>query len=226
MTKINQKINRFERKWIIKDYDNLEVVSSLLKSDFFFNYHYPRRQVNSIYFDDLNYSSIIQNLDGISEKKKFRLRWYGNKSIIENPILEIKEKKGFETQKRSAYINNISFKDFPNDKAKLKIENIVNDKIKSNKKLYSILTTHYTRDYFISNDRKIRATVDTNLESIGLTKISDKNIIKKFKYIILEIKYETYLDEIVREKMKKISERLSRNSKLVNSVFLKPFSYS
>ena len=101
MKEISQKINRFERKWIIKNYNDLEVISCLLKSNFYFNFHYPRRQVNSIYFDDLNYSSIIQNLDGFSEKK-FRLRWYGNKFNLKNSVLEIKEKKGFETIKKYA----------------------------------------------------------------------------------------------------------------------------
>ena len=93
------KINRFERKWIFKGNDYLTLINSLIRSNFFFNIHYPSRKVNSIYFDTNNYSSIRQNLDGISEKKKIRVRWYGDKKNITDPILEIKSKKGSETKK-------------------------------------------------------------------------------------------------------------------------------
>ena len=44
-----------------------------IRSNLFFRTHYPKRRVNSIYFDNANYSSIRQNLDGISEKKKLEL---------------------------------------------------------------------------------------------------------------------------------------------------------
>ncbi len=64
------KINRYERKWIYRSNDHLTLINSLIRSNLFFNKQYPNRRVNSIYFDDINYSSIRQNLDGISEKKK------------------------------------------------------------------------------------------------------------------------------------------------------------
>ena len=64
------KIDRFERKWIYRKSDNLTLINSLIRSKLFFNFHHPSRKVNSIYFDTNNYSSIRQNLDGISEKKK------------------------------------------------------------------------------------------------------------------------------------------------------------
>ena len=64
------KVNRFERKWIYKNKDHLTLVSSLIRSNFLFNKQHPDRRVNSIYFDDKNYSSIIENIDGVSKKKK------------------------------------------------------------------------------------------------------------------------------------------------------------
>ena len=73
----------------------------MIRSKLFFNFHHPSRKVNSIYFDTNNYSSIRQNLDGISEKKKIRVRWYGDKKTITDPILEIKSKKGFEVSKKN-----------------------------------------------------------------------------------------------------------------------------
>ena len=73
-------------------------------SNFFFRKQYPDRKVNSIYFDDINYSSILENLDGVSSKKKIRVRWYGSQNKLINPILEIKSKKGFVTKKENYQI--------------------------------------------------------------------------------------------------------------------------
>ena len=90
---MKKKINRYERKWIFNNGDYLKLINSLLRSNFFFRYQYPKRKVNSIYFDDQNLSSIRENLDGISNKRKIRIRWYGNSKILISPVLEIKSKK-------------------------------------------------------------------------------------------------------------------------------------
>ena len=42
----------------------------------------------------------------------------------------------------------------------------VNLKLKMKKTIYPILTTHYEREYFISRDKHVRATVDYNLKSL------------------------------------------------------------
>ena len=88
-----------------------------------------------------------------------------------------------------------------------------------------MLTTHYLRSYFISSNDLVRATVDINLKSLPLYKNSNINIFKEFKEIILEIKYDTNLDIYVRNNLKQISSRLSKNSKFVNSATINAFSY-
>jgi len=69
---MKNKVSRFERKWVYSNNDHLVLVNALIRSNFFFCKQYPNRKVNSIYFDDINYSSILENLDGVSEKKKIR----------------------------------------------------------------------------------------------------------------------------------------------------------
>ena len=71
---------RIERKWVFRKVDHLLVLNSLLRSQFFFKYHYPSRRVNSIYYDDINLSNIAHNLYGISNRVKYRVRWYGSNS--------------------------------------------------------------------------------------------------------------------------------------------------
>lgn len=221
------KIDRFERKWIYRKSDNLTLINSLIRSKLFFNFHHPSRKVNSIYFDTNNYSSIRQNLDGISEKKKIRVRWYGDKKNITDPILEIKSKKGSETKKEIFKIdelNELKFPDFNNLKL---IKDIVNSKNKSKNILHPILTTNYDRHYLVSNSGIVRATIDYNLKSIYLKNMSQIEIVKNFaSTCVLEIKYPTNLDKYVRRNLSEITLRLSKNSKFVNSAFTLPTYYS
>tara|TARA_Y200000002_G_scaffold267367_1_gene222262 strand:- start:31 stop:705 length:675 start_codon:yes stop_codon:yes gene_type:complete len=224
---MQNKINRFERKWIFKSENHLALINTLLRSEFFFTNQYPQRKVNSIYFDDDNFSSIKENLDGVSNKRKIRIRWYGVEKKLIKPQLEIKGKKGSETRKRNYSINELSNLKFSDLKNIEKIKNLVNVKIQLKKIIYPVLSTHYDRQYFISNNNKIRATVDYNIQSVYLKNISQMNIVKNFsKVCILELKYPTKLDRYVREKLKNITLRLSKNSKFVNSAFQTPRFFS
>ena len=224
---MKNKINRFERKWLFRSNNYLALINSLIRSKLFFSTQYPLRKVNSIYFDTLDYISIRQNLDGVSNKKKIRIRWYGDKNIITNPIIEIKSKKGFETKKESMSIRELhGLKLFRLKNLKI-LKETLNTKLKQKKIIYPVLTTHYEREYFISLNGKIRATIDYNLKSVFLNNLSQIDIIKNFKNIcILEFKYPTSLDKYVRKNLKDISLRLSKNSKFVNSAFEIPKFYS
>jgi len=217
---MRNKINRFERKWIYKSGNYLTLINSLIRSNFFFCIQYPKRRVNSIYFDSSNYSSIRQNLDGVSNKKKIRVRWYGEENKLIKPLLEIKSKKGSETKKENYNINELNDLKFPNFKNLEIIKSAINNKIKTKKIIYPVLTTHYDRQYFISSNGKIRATVDYNLKSIFLKNQSQLDIKKNFPFVsILEFKYATKLDKYVRQNLKEITLRLSKNSKFINSAF-------
>ncbi len=221
------KIDRFERKWIFRSNNYLALINCLIRSNLFFKTHYPKRRVNSIYFDTSNYVSIRQNLDGVSNKKKIRIRWYGIQKKLIKPVLEIKSKKGSETKKESFKINELNDLKFLNLKNLEIIKNIVNLKINSKKIIHPILTTNYDREYFISDNGKVRATVDYNLKSVYLKNLSQIDIVKNFSSAcILEFKYPTKLDKYVRKNLKNISLRLSKNSKFVNSAFQTPIFFS
>lgn len=221
------KINRYERKWIYRSNDHLTLIHSLIRSNLFFNKQYPNRRVNSIYFDDINHSSIRQNLDGISEKKKIRVRWYGAQNQLVNPVLEIKNKKGLETKKETYKISELDGLKFPDFKNLDLIKNTVNSQKKSKNTILPILTTNYDRQYFVSNNGKIRATIDYNLKSIHLKNPSQIEIVKNFSSTcILEVKYPTNLDKYVRLNLREITLRLSKNSKFINSAFNLPSYYS
>ena len=224
---MENKVSRSERKWVYSNNNHLTLVNALIRSNLFFRKQYPDRKVNSIYFDDINYSSILENLDGVSNKKKIRVRWYGERNKLVNPILEIKSKQGFETKKETYQINELNELKFNDYKNLELIKNIVNLKNKTKNIIYPILTTNYDRQYFVSNNGIVRATVDYNLKSVHLKNLSQIDIIKNFSSTcILEVKYPTNLDKYVRQNLSAMTLRLSKNSKFVNSAFETPKFYS
>ena len=188
---------------------------------------YDDRCVNSLYFDNPGYSSIRDNITGLSDRSKYRIRWYGDKNKLNKAQFEIKKKKGFETTKLIIKIDNLENLNILNECSLKNIENIANNKLNLKKRIIPLLTTHYDREYFISNNKLVRATLDYNLESYDLRIIGNKNISKNYyNHKILEIKYDVDLDDFVRENLKKISARRSKNSKLVNSAMEEAFFYS
>jgi len=224
MAKNDSLLKRFERKWVFDSIDHNQLFILLNRSNFLFTNQYTDRQVNSIYFDDEHYTSVIQNINGISEKKKYRLRWYGDFANIINPTFEIKSKKGFEVSKQNFDLPKTFNYNLLNYNDLEKIELFINNNFNFKNKLYPILTTHYLRSYFISSNKLVRSTVDRNLKSLLLYNNRNLNIIKKYNDIILEIKYDLNLDEYVRSNLGNISSRFSKNSKFVNAATITPHS--
>ena len=107
------------------------------------------------------------------------------------------------------------------------IKEFLNNQYRFNKTIYPILTTHYDREYFISNNGLVRATLDYNLQSVLVKENKDLKINKNYySNTVLEIKYDVNLDQHVRDNLKSINTRLSRNSKFVNSAITTPSSLS
>ena len=97
--------------------------------------------------DDKSLKSIRENLDGVSSKKKLRLRWYGEKNLIQNPNFEIKYKKGYLNTKKIFHLKKFSVifsqknLDFIYFSLLKKFNFLKNFRI--------ISSTHYKRKYFI-----------------------------------------------------------------------------
>lgn len=55
---------------------------------------YPQRMVNSVYFDDVNLQSVQDNLAGLADRSKLRLRWY--ESEVDETVRELKLERKFK----------------------------------------------------------------------------------------------------------------------------------
>ena len=215
-----RNIFRYERKFIINNFTIPSLENLLRNSKFKFKKNYAERKVNSIYFDNGNFDSFFENIDGKNFKNKFRLRWYGDKNVISSPTLEIKKKVSYNNSKVFYKIKN--FKKIK--LSKKNIEQILNKLRKkynflSNKS--PISSTHYNRLYFISSKNNVRATIDYNINYNNYLNYSKQN--NYSKSIILEIKYSNKKDDIIRRNLENISFRINKNSKYINSLVEYPY---
>ena len=69
---------RYERKFLITDSTYSEVIVLIKNHPKIFREIFSKRLVNNIYLDTWDRKSYHENDSGISERIKYRIRWYGN----------------------------------------------------------------------------------------------------------------------------------------------------
>lgn len=198
---------RYEVKFVLNEVNHV-IFRNWLNSKTFCIKNFPDRIINGLYFDDLDFSSVKDNLSGIPQRYKIRLRWYEDKfGTFSHPVLETKFKKG-RLGKKDFISSNIN----SNDIEKLTI-NEINKKIKDsiNKsrkipahKFYSpSLLTSYKREYYEDNN-ELRITIDNQI-SYALPINSKTTLeLKKIYYNkrILELKFgkenKYYVSDLIR----------------------------
>ena len=84
---------RYERKYILNTNQLNRLVSNLYSKNFF--ELFDCRLINNIYFDDYSFSSVKENYDGLSVRKKVRIRWYGDFFLYQIKKLKLKIKMNF-----------------------------------------------------------------------------------------------------------------------------------
>ena len=161
---------------------------------------YPKRTVNSVYFDTNNLDFYLNSEEGVLPRKKIRLRWY-DKDI----------KKIFKEIKISSIEGR-----FKTSEPFLYNENIFKNNIQLLDNEFGILKPQmqitYSREYFFFND--LRITFDSNIQYIDRSSLN--NIITKDKETVMEIKVNFKTNDDYIEKI--IGYPTSRFSKYSRSI--------
>jgi len=151
---------------------------------------YDDRIINSIYYDNENYTCAKDNLSGISNRSKFRIRWYNqDKKKIR---LEIKRKNNNFGRKifLDCDLDIKEFKNFfsyKNEFLKEKKNYFFLSKLK-NLDLKPKIQINYKRSYFMY-DGKIRVTLDKNI-NYRLIKFDEfSNFLHNDDMCVVEIKF-------------------------------------
>jgi hypothetical protein len=160
---------RIEEKLYIRRENLLEFKAHLFKN-LAKKLHHPRI-IKSLYFENKNLDMFNDSIEGLTPRKKIRIRNYPNEKDIKF-YLEIKN---------SAV------------EGRFKTRNVINDKEFSEKKFYGILDNQYgtcfpklyvsyLREYFLLDD--VRISIDENIEYADYSTnlhFNDQNIIVELK---------------------------------------------
>lgn len=212
---------RYERKYIIESVDLPSFIYEIQNNSFL--EVFKKRKINNLYYDSINLDSVIDNVDGLSERKKFRIRWYGDtfKSSIKQ--FEIKSKSEFLNTKRIFNIGEFEIKDnrgfnevFNNLLKVLKKDDLTLYTLMQNKFLK--LHNSYNRKYFVSADKNVRITIDSDLIFFSP---QTKNVFQE-KNTIIEIKYDKDFKFISKFKNLKINKYSKYVKGIMSTTFYNP----
>jgi len=216
---------RCERKFLVGDLSVDELENIILHHPAMFRPVFSERFVNNIYFDSLEFINYHQSIEGLDQRKKVRVRWYGNLSgPIKNPVLEIKKKWGNVGKKETRPLSSFEFEDFFSEAETLDLNKKVplNESLK--KDLYFLeakLINRYNRKYFLSANGCYRITLDFNIHFYPVRPFPSaffKNTTCE-PYSVLELKYKHINDNEAQKITSHLPFRLAKSSKYVSGVY-------
>jgi len=192
----------------------------------FFREIFHERYVNNIYFDNLAFDNFFENIDGNTDRAKYRIRWYGELGVrIKNPKLEIKVKKNLIGYKKSyelfsfdmsSQIKIVSIGDvIERSITDQKIKLILKDQI-------PVLLNRYRRKYYATKDNKFRITVDDDQSFYKFSSLSNSFLARQddHEHIIMELKYSKENDYQASFITNHFPFRLTKSSKYTNGIRL------
>ena len=220
----NTENSRYERKYLITDMQ-LPVVFQQIKLHpaGFSPIFYPR-YINNIYLDTQNLDAFYENLIGRGQRKKARIRWYGNiNGKIEKPVLEFKLKEGLLGNKLSFPLVPFDFDenfDYETLKKVFQDSNLPVWALESVLKQRPALVNRYKRTYFMSFDKLFRVTVDEELSYYEINDIAPNNLLNGFQSndFVVELKYSINNDSLAVSVGDYLPFRMTKNSKYVNGI--------
>jgi SPX domain protein involved in polyphosphate accumulation len=201
---------RYEIKFVIP-YEQVGVVMQWLYSETKLSSSYPDRYVNSLYFDDIYYNAIRDNLAGVSNRRKLRLRWYhdDDEQVISGLVLESKIRDGRLGYKQQFKVNSSASSLFD---VKLRdMVDYINDNLNgeearallSDDYYISTLQVMYNRAYF-EDCNGLRVTFDNNISFRAAHPYDElsKSTIASYPFTVMELKFpldmKMYVSDLIR----------------------------
>ncbi len=155
--------DRIEKKFVLGKFKEDYLSKFLILNGF--TKQFPERKISSIYLDTNNYDFARDNINGVSRRKKIRFRWYNDDDT--QIFIEEKNKNNFFVWKN---VEKIELTKSKNQSILTLKEYFFSKNIKhmNNFNYKFILKTNYKRNYWISHDKKFRATIDVDINTCSL----------------------------------------------------------
>ena len=187
---------RLEKKFTFALTDLDRVRDLIFESSFNFKKVYDERFINSLYLDSYHLNNYEDNLSGISNRAKARLRWY---SKLPNQTIYSSTYVNFEIKARSNTIGNkLSHKININDGQLVLEKNNYKLMIQLRNSLpkpmlpfiddlteFSLLSS-YSREYYEDFTRQLRITLD---KLLTFSKVNSNNVFENHKLNSIPVEY-------------------------------------
>lgn len=177
-------------------------------------------EIRSLYFDNIYDKALREKVDGVNKREKFRIRYYnGDTSFI---TLEKKSKINGLTSKQQARLTA--------EEAQKIVDGDIDWMLSSGRELVQELyakmryegmepktIVDYTRDPFVFKPGNVRVTLDYNIRSgLGYTDFLEwdcPTVSVGDQFCILEVKWDEYLPDIIRDAVQLEGRRVTSFSK-------------
>lgn len=236
MKKKQSSFRRREDKFIVIDNTYKELVNALEKHIpiFCYNNKDDISQIKTTYLDNSEFNIFKEYLAKREFRFKIRLRKYGYRKVFENNFwVDIKVKHCGTTFKRRFLLPEELYEKFIKYEDIYKEIKIANTGVPYLKKTYNliaelmkinnlkpIITTQYDRTSFQKKSKRIRITIDKNIEHIALNKNKNK---KKLSIIVFESKIVGKKSKWYKKMENNLSllpqKRFSKYATGINSVY-------
>lgn len=213
------KTFRYERKFIVPYLEKDEVLQLISSNSYFFREIFYQRQVNNIYFDNLDMDSYFDNVLGNADRTKIRIRWYGEIENIQNPVLEVKIKKGLVGTKLSFPLQDFTFGDSLEEiQSVFEASDVPQWLLGRLKSQHFALVNNYMRRYFLSWCGKFRITMDSHMSYWNVLGDAQFSLSQPMQsdHLLLELKYD--VGEDAEEITSQFPFRMTKSSKYVTGV--------
>jgi hypothetical protein len=209
---------RYERKYVVNEVHIDALRGWAEQSRLAFRHAFPERIVQSIYFDSPALDDLQDGLSGAGDRRRVRLRWYGEACDVPRAVLEIKCKQNTLGIKLSHEIELPA----PLDRVELSalpriIARRIPDELGPHLESASqpTIALRYRREYMVSADGRIRVTFDREIRSYdqqGYARLNTRHATPFPPAVVMELKYPAEHSE-VPSLLDHLPTRMSRFSK-------------
>lgn len=210
------EVLRHEIKFCCGDRDLGNVYDWLFRSPGFIRRQHPNRQVNNIYFDSFDLRDASDNLIGLAQREKLRLRWYGDDREPVDFHLERKIKKGMLGYKRSRAVRPLSLEALSRSDLYLHLVNSDENSACLDMRLRNpVLRNSYLREYYVDRTGRIRVTIDRKQQFFSTDFSRDVFSGNRIDYpiVVVEVKYDEEDAALARHTIRGFPLRPNRHSK-------------
>lgn len=215
---------RYERKFLINRISKCELEKLIKIHPAMFSEIYHGRFVNNIYLDSSDFKCYYDAVDGVKNRLKLRIRWYGDIFCgVEKCNLELKIKNGLLGRKKFFPINKFKMRsicEVDNIKKILKESNIPEVLKVKIILLNPVLLNRYYRTYYKSFDHNYRVTIDSKMEYYEINLRNNLFLNKSIDNVntIMELKYNHDKNESAENITKYFPFRMTKSSKYSNGI--------